>query len=71
MTAFRNFENRDPVPSLPQAAVRPKWSVMIPVYNSARFLASTLQSVLAQALTRLICRSKWLTIVRPTIRKKS
>ncbi|WP_404924782.1 glycosyltransferase family 2 protein [Mesorhizobium sp. ORM16] len=49
MTAFRNFENRDPVPSLPQAAVRPKWSVMIPVYNSARFLASTLQSVLAQA----------------------
>ncbi|TPJ64345.1 glycosyltransferase [Mesorhizobium sp. B2-6-1] len=49
MTAFRNFENRDPVPSLPQGAVRPKWSVMIPVYNSARFLASTLQSVLAQA----------------------
>ena len=29
-------------------AVRPQWSVMIPVYNCARFLPQTLQSVLEQ-----------------------
>jgi glycosyltransferase involved in cell wall biosynthesis len=50
MTAVRDFEHRDAVSPLPQGAVRPKWSVMIPVYNCARFLAATLESVLAQAL---------------------
>jgi glycosyltransferase involved in cell wall biosynthesis len=49
MTAARNFAYRDPVSPLPKEAVRPKWSVMIPVYNCARFLATTLESVLAQA----------------------
>ena len=33
---------------LPENCVRPKWSVMIPVYNCAQFLPETLQSVLQQ-----------------------
>ena len=48
MTTVRDFEYRDPIAPLPQEAARPKWSVMIPAYNCARFLAATLESVLAQ-----------------------
>jgi glycosyltransferase involved in cell wall biosynthesis len=48
MTAVRDFEYRDPISPLPREAARPKWSVMIPAYNCARFLAATLESVLAQ-----------------------
>ena len=38
------------IPALSQTAVRPLWSVMIPVYNCAEFLPETLESVLQQAL---------------------
>ncbi|RVC64830.1 glycosyltransferase family 2 protein [Mesorhizobium sp. M4B.F.Ca.ET.088.02.2.1] len=48
MTAVRDFEYRDPISPVPWEAARPKWSVMIPAYNCARFLATTLESVLAQ-----------------------
>lgn len=38
------------IAALPEGAHRPRWSVMIPVYNCAGFLAETLASVLLQAL---------------------
>jgi glycosyltransferase involved in cell wall biosynthesis len=43
-----------PIPRIPlvengATAPRPRWSVMIPTYNCARFLETTLQSVLAKA----------------------
>ncbi|WP_276499280.1 glycosyltransferase family 2 protein [Pontibacter litorisediminis] len=36
------------IPALPPSADRPRWSVMIPVYNCAEFLVYTLESVLAE-----------------------
>jgi glycosyltransferase involved in cell wall biosynthesis len=38
----------DPVPPVADGGPRPRWSVMIPTFRSARFLAATLESVLAQ-----------------------
>jgi hypothetical protein len=38
-----------PIPTLRNDVQRPLWSVMIPVYNRARYLAEALQSVLEQA----------------------
>ena len=49
MTASGVASYRDPVPPLSAGVNRPKWSVMIPTYNCARFLGGTLESVLAQA----------------------
>ena len=43
------LRNRDPVPPVPRSTRSPKWSVMIPTYNSAQYLSKTLQSVLSQA----------------------
>ena len=40
------------VDPLAKSTLRPRWSVMIPVYNCNEFLAQTLQSVLAQARDR-------------------
>src|SRR3954464_2658390 len=37
------------IPPLPGLAPRPVWSVMIPTYNCAAYLAHTLRSVLEQA----------------------
>jgi glycosyltransferase involved in cell wall biosynthesis len=43
------FAWRDPVPALPKdEARRPRWSVMIPTYRSARYLGQAIESVLAQ-----------------------
>jgi glycosyltransferase involved in cell wall biosynthesis len=39
---------RTPVPPREAGIDRPRWSVMIPTYNCAQFLADTLRSVLAQ-----------------------
>jgi glycosyltransferase involved in cell wall biosynthesis len=39
---------RDTVLPVPAHARRPKWSVMVPVYNNSRHLRSTLESVLKQ-----------------------
>jgi glycosyltransferase involved in cell wall biosynthesis len=40
---------RDTVPPVPaDAGPRPRWSVMVPTYRCARFLTTTLESVLAQ-----------------------
>ncbi|MCI0335146.1 MAG: glycosyltransferase [Planctomycetes bacterium] len=39
-----------PIAPVPEGMPRPRWSVMIPTYNSERTIAETLQSVLAQAL---------------------
>jgi len=39
-----------PIAPVPQGVPRPRWSVMIPAYNSAYTIAETLQSVLSQAL---------------------
>ncbi|MEX0612392.1 MAG: glycosyltransferase, partial [Pirellulales bacterium] len=38
-----------PIAPLAEGVPRPRWSVMIPAYNSARTIAETLQSVLSQA----------------------
>jgi glycosyltransferase involved in cell wall biosynthesis len=48
MTASGSASYRDAVPPLAAAFDRPKWSVMIPTFNCARFLGGTLESVLAQ-----------------------
>lgn len=40
--------HRDLVAPLPANLIRPKWSVMIPTFNCARFLGRTLESVLIQ-----------------------
>lgn len=45
---FRPSRFRPAIPALEADARRPLWSVMIPSYNSARFLGDTLRSVLAQ-----------------------
>jgi glycosyltransferase involved in cell wall biosynthesis len=39
-----------PIKPLPEQDSRPRWSVMIPVYNCSGFLLETLQAVLQQAL---------------------
>jgi glycosyltransferase involved in cell wall biosynthesis len=39
--------SRTPIPTLPDGA-RPRWSVMIPTFDCARYLEATLRSVLAQ-----------------------
>ena len=39
---------RDPVPALAGGGPRPRWSVMIPSYRCAHYLAETLSGVLAQ-----------------------
>src|SRR5690242_8065474 len=36
------------IPPVPEDVLRPFWSVMIPTFNSARFLRATLESVLRQ-----------------------
>src|SRR4051812_8827347 len=36
------------IASVPDGVRRPRWSVMIPTYNCARYLAETLESVLCQ-----------------------
>ncbi|MEJ1156748.1 glycosyltransferase [Prosthecomicrobium sp. N25] len=41
--------HRDPVPPVAPGVPRPRWSVMIPAYRSARTIGATLESVLAQA----------------------
>lgn len=40
------------IPSLPEGTLRPKWSVMIPVYNCAGHIPITLKCVLQQALSQ-------------------
>ena len=40
--------HRAPVPPVTDARARPLWSVMIPTYHCARYLAETLASVLDQ-----------------------
>jgi GT2 family glycosyltransferase len=41
-------EHRISIPPVPAGISRPTWSVMIPVYNSARYLRQALESVLSQ-----------------------
>jgi cellulose synthase/poly-beta-1,6-N-acetylglucosamine synthase-like glycosyltransferase len=36
------------IPPVPEGVSRPFWSVMIPTFNCARFLRTTLESVLQQ-----------------------
>lgn len=40
------------IPPVLEGAVRPRWSVMIPIYNGIHYLEATLQSVLCQALPK-------------------
>jgi glycosyltransferase involved in cell wall biosynthesis len=40
------------IPPLPSQTIRPRWSVMIPTYDCAKYLRETLRSVLAQDLGR-------------------
>jgi glycosyltransferase involved in cell wall biosynthesis len=40
--------SRPPIPRVPDDVPRPLWSVMVPTYNSTRYLRHTLASVLAQ-----------------------
>jgi glycosyltransferase involved in cell wall biosynthesis len=40
---------RPTIPPVPEGTPRPLWSVMIPTYNSAKYLRETLASVLVQA----------------------
>jgi GT2 family glycosyltransferase len=44
----RVVPQRPPVPPVPPSTARPRWSVMIPTYNCARYLETTLRSVLGQ-----------------------
>jgi len=48
MTSTNNAAYRDTVSPAPVNARRPKWSVMVPVYNNCRHLRAALESVLAQ-----------------------
>lgn len=42
------MDHRSKIPPVAKSAERPLWSVMIPTYNCARYLAETLESVLVQ-----------------------
>lgn len=43
-----NGDDRPPIEPVPAGELRPKWSVMIPTYQCAEYLAAALDSVLAQ-----------------------
>ena len=61
--------SRAPVPLIAGSA-RPRWSVMIPTYNCARYLEATLRSVLGRTRGPSRCRSTSSTTTRPqTIRR--
>lgn len=47
--ALRIPSSPPPVRPVPLKTIRPKWSVMIPVYNCSKFLPETLRGVLQQA----------------------
>ena len=47
--SYKHTNHRAAVPPVSLGVQRPRWSVMIPTYNGAAYLAATLESVLQQA----------------------